>query len=134
MDEIALIGHSRGGEAVAIAASYNTLPFFPDDATLKFDYNFSIKALVAIAQIDRRYRRRSKLENVNFLALQGSYDSDESAFHGLRQFNRVRFSDDNYWFKAGVYIHGANHGQFNTDWGHEDSGLPSSWLLNLAPE
>ncbi|MCG8608153.1 hypothetical protein MJD09_24605, partial [bacterium] len=129
MDQIALIGHSRGGEAVAIAASYNRLPFYPDDATMMFDYNFSIRSLVAIAQIDRRYRRRSQLENVNFLTLHGSYDSDEPAYHGFRQFNRIHFTDGNYWFKAGIYIHGANHGQFNTDWGREDFNPPNSWLL-----
>jgi dienelactone hydrolase len=133
LSQIALIGHSRGGEAVAIAASYNQLPFYPDDATVKFDYNFSIRSLVAIAQIDRRYVRRSQLENINFLTLHGSYDSDEPAYHGFRQFNRIRFTDDNYWFKAGIYIHGANHGQFNTGWGREDTNPPNSWLLNLAP-
>ena len=31
LDRIALIGHSRGGEAVAIAALFNRLPFYPDD-------------------------------------------------------------------------------------------------------
>ena len=70
---------------------------------------------------------------MNFLALQGSYDSDESAFHGLRQFNRIELSDDAYRFKAGLYIHGANHGQFNSIWGREDSGPPGAWQLNLAP-
>lgn len=133
MDNIALIGHSRGGEAVAIAHAYNELPHFPDDATVAFDYGFDIDALVAIAQIDHRYPRRVELDDVNFLALQGSYDSDESAFHGLRQYNRIELSGDDYRFKAGLYIHGANHGQFNSIWGREDAGPPSAWGLNLAP-
>lgn len=133
MDNIALIGHSRGGEAVSIAYAYNSLPHFPDDATVGFDYGFDIQALVAIAQIDHRYPRRVELEDVNFLALQGSYDSDESAFHGLRQFNRIALSDDEYRFKAGLYIHGANHGQFNSIWGLEDASPPAAWGLNLDP-
>ncbi|MGI9204953.1 MAG: hypothetical protein ACR2Q3_13145 [Woeseiaceae bacterium] len=133
LDNIALIGHSRGGEAVSMAYAYNDLPNFPDDATVEFDYGFSIPALVAVAQIDKRYHRRVELEDVNFLALQGSYDSDESAFHGLRQFNRIELSDDAYRFKTGLYIHGANHGQFNSIWGREDSGPPGAWQLNLAP-
>lgn len=133
LNNITLIGHSRGGEAVAMAYAYNSLPHYPDDATVEFDYEFSIKALVAIAQIDQRYHRRVELKDVNFLTLQGSYDSDESAFHGLRQFNRIELSDDTYRFKAGIYIHGANHGQFNSIWGREDSQPPNSWNLNLAP-
>ena len=133
MDRIALMGHSRGGEALGIAALYNQLPYFPDDANVRFDYGFNLRALVSIAQIDKRYIRRPELENVNFLALQGSYDSDEASFHGLRQYRRIDFTDERYWFKAGVYMHGGNHGQFNTSWGRYDSGRPGRWLLNVAP-
>jgi hypothetical protein len=74
-----------------------------------------------------------KLEDVSFLALQGSYDSDEASFHGLRQLRRIDFAGDGYHFKAGLYLHRGNHGQFNTVWGRRDAGPPSSWLLNLAP-
>ena len=133
MDNIALVGHSRGGEAVPIAYLFNELPHYPDDATVQFDYGFNIRSLVAIAQVDQRYHRRVNIDNVNFLALQGSYDSDEPAFHGLRQFNRIHLDNDQYQFKAGIYIHGANHGQFNSTWGRKDTSPPSSWLLNLAP-
>ncbi len=133
MNNVSLIGHSRGGEAVSIAYAYNDLPHYPDDATVEFGYGFNIRSLVAIAQVDQRYHRRVELENVSFLALQGSYDSDEPAFHGLRQFNRIDLSGDVYHFKAGIYIHGANHGQFNSGWGNTDYSPPLSWLLNLAP-
>ena len=133
MNNVSLIGHSRGGEAVSIAYAYNDLPHYPDDATVEFGYGFNIRSLVAIAQVDQRYHRRVELENVSFLALQGSYDSDEPAFHGLRQFNRIDLSGDVYHFKAGIYIHGANHGQFNSGWGNTDYSPPQSWLLNLAP-
>jgi predicted dienelactone hydrolase len=130
---VALVGHSRGGEAIAIAAAFNRLSHFPDDATIRFDYGFGIQSLVAIAQTDVRYPRRIELEDVSFLALQGSYDSDEASFFGLRQLRRIDFRDGAYRFKAGVYVHGANHGQFNTVWGRTDAGPPGSWLLNLAP-
>jgi dienelactone hydrolase len=133
LERVALIGHSRGGEAVAIAAAFNRLSRFPDDATVLFDYGFGLRGLVAIAQIDARYPRRIKLEDVSFLALQGSYDSDEASFHGLRQFRRIDFPGEDYHFKAGLYLHRANHGQFNTIWGRRDAGPPQAWLLNLAP-
>ena len=37
------------------------------------------------------------------------------------------------YIKAGVYIHRANHGQFNSTWGRSDFGGTFSWLLNTAP-
>ena len=133
LSRIILMGHSRGGEAVAIAAKYNRLPYFPDNAALKFDFDFSIMGIVAIAPTDKRYTRRISLENINYLSLQGSYDSDEASFFGLRQFQRVNFTDSSQWLKVGVYVHGANHGQFNSIWGRKDSGAPWNWLLNLQP-
>jgi predicted dienelactone hydrolase len=36
MERIVLMGHSRGGEAAAIAAAFNRLPAYPDDATVSF--------------------------------------------------------------------------------------------------
>lgn len=133
MDNIALMGHSRGGEAVSIAAAFNKLPYFPDNAKVPFNFNFNIKGVVAIAPTDYRYHRQITLENVNFLSLQGSYDADEVSFWGMRPYRRLKFTDDHEWFKAGVYIHQANHGQFNASWGRADFGAPTKWLLNTAP-
>lgn len=130
MDRIVLIGHSRGGEAVSIAAAFNQLPHFPDDAAVTFDFNFNIRGIVAIAPTDYRYHRQISLENINFLSLQGSYDADETSFWGMRAYRRLKFTDGNDWFKAGVYLHRANHGQFNSSWGSSDFGGPVSWLLN----
>lgn len=140
LDRVALLGHSRGGEAAAIAAVFNDLPQFPDDAAYQFDYGFGIESVVAIAQIDRRYSRRMVLRDVNFLALQGSYDTDEPSFHGLRQFHRTRLEGNpgpgnaplGFRLKAGLVAHRGNHGQFNTTWGM-DSGLWGTYWLNRAP-
>ncbi len=40
----------------------------------------------------------------------------------MGQYNRLGFRPESNHFKAAVYIHGANHGQFNRDWGNSDSG------------
>jgi hypothetical protein len=133
LERIGLIGHSRGGEAVAMAAAFNKLPFMPDDASVPVDTGFGIKAVIAIAPTDYRYDRRMVVENVNYMTIHGSYDTDVSSFYGLRQYDRVRFSDDGFWFKVGIYVHRANHGQFNTVWGRTDMSPPLSWLLNLRP-
>ena len=131
---LALIGHSRGGEAVAHAAMFNNLPFYPDDATVRFDYQYNIKSVIAIAPVDGQYEpgdSRAKFEDVSYLVLHGAQDADVSSYMGSQQYERVRFTDSLYHFKAGVYVYGANHGQFNTSWGNNDTGNPFTGLLNL---
>jgi dienelactone hydrolase len=131
-DNIALIGHSRGGEAVAIAAAFNGLPAHPDNAELRFGYGFNIKAIIAIAPSDGQYRPRQQgtpLENINYLVLQGVADSDVRSFIGANQYDRVSFTDEGDYFKAALYVYGANHGQFNTTWGRVDLNA-SLWFLN----
>jgi len=133
MENIALIGHSRGGEAAAIAGNFNKLKHYPDDATIDFDFNFNIKSIIAIAPSDGQYKPAGKpnpLENINYLVLQGAHDSDVSIFLGARQYNRVKFTDNNYYFKASIYSYRSNHGQFNTVWGNTDFGWPSSLFIN----
>ena len=134
MGNIALMGHSRGGEAVAVAAAFNHLSHYPDDATVKFRYNFDIKSLVAIAPVDGQYQPAGKptpVENVNYLVFHGSHDGDVSAFSGLRQYQRIRFTDGRPWFKSAVYVYRANHGQWNTVWGNKDRGPRSGRSLAL---
>ncbi|HET9275918.1 MAG TPA: hypothetical protein VFN96_07605 [Gemmatimonadales bacterium] len=134
MDRIALIGHSRGGEAVAVAGAFNRLRHYPDDANVTFDFDFGIRSLIAIAPVDGQYEptnRPTPLENVNYLVIHGSHDGDVSAFAGLRQYQRVRFTDGRPWFKAAVWMYRANHGQWNTVWGAKDNGPQSARWLDL---
>lgn len=133
MDRIALVGHSRGGEAVAIAGAFNRLRFYPDDGRVEMPSGFGIRSIVAIAPVDGQYSpgdRYTSLENVNYLTLQGAHDADVSSFHGIRQWARVRFTDGAYHIKAGVYAYRANHGQFNTVWGDDDAGFPMGLFLD----
>ncbi len=133
LSKIALIGHSRGGEAVAVAAAFNQLPYYPDDATIEFDFNFNIKSVIAIAPVDGQYKPGNVgtfFENVNYFVLQGSHDMDMSSFHGERQLQRIKFTDTTFHVKAGLYIWAANHGQFNSVWGENDVGYPGIALFN----
>lgn len=141
LERIALIGHSRGGEAVAAAAAFNRLPRYPEDASLSFDYNFAIRGVAAIAPIDGRYRPRGQalpLEDVSYFVLHGSKDMDATAFEGRRMYGRLQFEGADFHFKSALYIYGANHGQFNTSWGRKDFVEPGMRLFNLrsimAPE
>jgi dienelactone hydrolase len=136
LDNIALLGHSRGGDAVYIAAAFNKLKQWPDDANITFDFDFNIKSVICFGPVDGQYKPSGKstpLENVNYLVLQGGHDAQAYFFQGKRQFERLKFTDDNYWFKSSVYIYRANHNNFNTNWGDYDFGLPFSLWLNQKP-
>lgn len=120
MEQIALIGHSRGGQAAAIAAG--------DE-----DEEFDIQSVIALAPTDFAIDDKFIwLNDVNYLVLQGSQDADVRSFSGDRQYERVRLSADSDAIKASLYIAGANHGQFNTDWGIYDMNTPVRYLLNQS--
>lgn len=134
MHDIAIMGHSRGGEAVGHAAAFNRLSRYPDDAKVKFNFNFDIKSVVAIAPVDAQYKPAGQftpVENVNYLVIHGSHDGDVSSFTGLRQWQRVKFTDGKPWFKSAWYVYRANHGQWNTVWGSGDEGPRSDKILDL---
>jgi dienelactone hydrolase len=134
MQRIVLMGHSRGGEAVAHAATFNRLKYYPDDFRQKFNFNFAIKGVVAIAPVDGQYQPASRLEpldNVNYLLIHGSHDGDVSTFAGIRQYERLRFTDGQPHFKAIFYMYRANHGQWNTVWNNKDNGPRSGRSLDL---
>jgi dienelactone hydrolase len=136
LSRIALMGHSRGGEAAATAAAFNRMKYYPEDANIKFDYGFAIKSVVAIAPADGQYKPAEQdrwISDVSYLTLQGAHDADVSSFLGSRQWDHVKFTQPGPWFKAEIYAYRANHGQFNTVWGRTDAGQPLSWLLNLKP-
>jgi hypothetical protein len=133
MDRIALIGHSRGGEAVALANALNELDYFPDDATVPFNFHFNLRGIAAIAPSDGMYRLRASdtpMRDQNYLVIQGTLDGDIRSFAGASQYSRASFSGKVDAFKASVYVKNANHGQFNTAWGRNDSGHSYKFLID----
>ncbi|MDX5475767.1 MAG: hypothetical protein LPK00_09565 [Bacillaceae bacterium] len=131
-ESIALIGHSRGGEAVSLASLFNELDLFPNNARVSLDYDFNIKSIVGLSPGDRRFQpggKPTELTNVNYLTFQGSNDTDHTTFNGMRQYEKVRFTDDFDGFKSSIYIYGGNHGQFNSSW-ETDRTAPYSWMVN----
>jgi dienelactone hydrolase len=124
LSRIALIGHSRGGEAVAVAAAFNRLRHHPDDARVRFDFGFDIRTIIALAPVDGQYLpmdRRVPVRDVNYLVMHGSHDADVTSFSGQRTFFRASTADPRT-VKASVFVYRANHGQWNTVWGDNDVG------------
>lgn len=136
MDNIGLIGHSRGGPAVALASVINKHTRYHNNANIKFDFNFSIKGIIQIGPTDSYNPQTEvplKIENLDYLLLHGGYDQDIYWFVGNRFYNRLSYTDNKYHFKSALYIYRANHGQFNTVWGKIDATTPQSWFLNIKP-
>jgi dienelactone hydrolase len=134
LTNIAIMGHSRGGEAVTHAAAFNRLDRYPDDANVEFDYGYDIKSVVAIAPVDGQYTptgRKVPMEDVNYLVFHGSHDGDVTSFHGLRPYGRLEFTPGFEGFKAAVYMYRANHGQWNSVWNSFDRGPRSARSLDL---
>lgn len=135
LTRIALVGHSRGGEAVALAAALNKLPHLPADARIPLVAGFGIQAVAALAPTDTYSPsvQALPLEDVSYLVVQGGHDADVSSFHGLRPYARTRFTDGRYRLKSAVYVYRANHSQFNTAWGALDHYVPQGWVENRGP-
>ena len=135
--KLAIAGHSRGGESVATVYLFNGLDTYPEDGNRKFDYHFDISAIIAIAPTVDQYmpvNHAVKISDVDYLIIHGSNDQDVTSVMGEKQYNNVTFSKsgDRTFRKASVYIMGANHGQFNSEWGRYDIPEPCDGYLNTA--
>ena len=134
-ENIAVGGHSRGGEMVATAYLFNEYDHYPENGTITFDYHFSIKSLIAIAPTVNQYKPADHsvaLEDVSYLLLHGAADRDVTNFMGMSQYENISFTGNKDRIKTALYIGGANHGQFNSLWGEYDQKGPFTPLFNTA--
>ncbi|MBW4085299.1 alpha/beta hydrolase [Paenibacillus sp. S150] len=125
----ALLGHSRGGQAAAMAADAGR--WFKNDPVLAATKQFHIASVIALAPTDKAVDdQQARLVDVNYLTLQGARDGDVHDFYGDRQYIRSSFTGAGSSFKSSLYIADANHSQFNTSWGLYDQSLPAGLLLD----
>jgi dienelactone hydrolase len=130
LERIGLVGHSRGGQAAAMAADHER--WFADDPSLAaIGKEIRIAAVAAIAPTDMLVDgKRAELRGVSYLTIHGSRDADLQNFYGDQQYVRTALDGRADLFKAEIYLEGANHGQFNTTWGRFDLSMPAGMLLN----
>ena len=132
LDRVALIGHSRGGEAASVAASLADHREAPHPDMGRWPTGLRVRSVVAIAPSDGQYPSGPVLlDGTDYLTLHGGYDSDATSWMGIRQYARTVVDDGA--FKAALWSYRSNHGQFNTTWGRSDHGPLGGALLNLAP-
>jgi dienelactone hydrolase len=134
LNRIALLGHSRGGQAAAMAADKDR--WFgegKESEGLSDASTYSIKAVVALAPTDTEVdEKQSNLKDISYLVLQGALDSDLINFYGDRQYGRTMYSGTSEAFKTSLYIEDANHSQFNTEWGSSDNAYPTGVFIHTA--
>lgn len=139
MNRIALIGHSRGGEAVAVAKKFNTIhstPYWPPNW-----FNFRLNALFAFAPTDKliltdtdpysgrlyfsdpafptdpQHSHPISTDDSAYGVMQGSHDDDVIFFTGQNQYERAQpVTAPAVRHKSAFFIHGANHKHFNSIW------------------
>ncbi|MBY9080028.1 alpha/beta hydrolase [Paenibacillus sp. HN-1] len=127
----ALIGHSRGGQAVAMATDAER--WFSSDPVLLSSERFRISAVAALAPTDQTVDgEQAELQNISYLTLHGAHDGDVHNFYGDRQYVRAFYLPDSTAFKSSLYIGGANHSQFNTGWGLNDLSPPAGLFLSRS--
>ena len=131
---VAVVGHSRGGQAAALAAAYGRPWRDPEDGAHAVPTSISIGAVVALAPTDATLRseRPTTLVDTDYLVIQGGQDCDVSAFAGLRQYERSDVHTGLH-FKSAIYVPRAGHAAFNSEWGARDNDDLSGWLENRAP-
>ncbi|MFP4364184.1 MAG: alpha/beta hydrolase family protein [Spirochaetia bacterium] len=138
ISRIAVIGHSRGGEAAAAAAYLATIDRLPGEATYQLPDVPDIDSVIALSPTNSMYSsydRQFHLENTCYLVLHGTHDRDIQQFHGLEQYDAVS-AESTYRFAMLVY--GANHNSWNTGWGSTDIIFPASLFqpeqYRMSPE
>jgi hypothetical protein len=143
LNRLMIVGHSRGGEGVGHASFFNRLAAIQPDAahpTVPLDgsaglgpYRFNLSVVAAIAPTDGQYTPLTGPTVVPdaYFLIHGSRDGDVSNFPGYDTYNRAHAVDQanptvsDGHFKALLWVHHANHNQFNTTWPTETPGTPT---------
>jgi hypothetical protein len=131
LNRILIVGHSRGGEAVGHGSFFNRQPsvggVLLDGSAGLGPYRFGITAALAIAPTDRQFTPPTGPTVVpdSYVIIHGSKDSDVFTFEGYHTYERAHAVDlanptvSDGKFKAMLWVHKANHNQFNSVWAPE---------------
>jgi hypothetical protein len=138
LNKIGLAGHSRGGEAITVANLFNSTLHNAADSL--HDFNFNLKALFALAPVDGQIETDYSgtpivINQVDYFIMHGSHDGDVFAFSGQKTYDRA-FPDAATagGSKGLVFVRGANHNFWNTEWDHTDDAEEITGLPKLGQE
>ena len=121
LDNVVLVGHSRGGDAVIRAAQLNA----PRPAATKI----GVKAVLALAPTDftgttvaAQVRSMTPAETPFLAVMYGGLDGDVAGFEGADSFvgTGFRHYDRAACDKAMLFVDHCNHNRFNSVWTADD--------------
>ncbi|HSK22414.1 MAG TPA: hypothetical protein VK906_04525 [Egicoccus sp.] len=134
LGRVALLGHSRGGEAVVHAAAIaRDRSLAPEPTWPTFDETaVRVEGVVAIMPSDGQWEDGGPrhLDDTSYLVLGAGLDGDATTWQGLAQYHRIDLTPDARQFAAFAYLQRANHGQANTVWGRNDIGWLNSAMFD----
>lgn len=128
---VGLMGHSRGGNGVSKAVTYNRDARF-DDAGTAFDDPHALVAVFALAPTDFA----NELPSDTVWATLSPYcDGDVSTLHGVYMYDHTRYlAPPQGGTLYQLTLMGANHNYFNDHWFNDDSlGLGGPHCIEGAP-
>lgn len=118
LQNVGLMGHSRGGDGVRAAYFFNR----------RDGGQFGIKAVFEIGPVDfGRIASQAQpvfdADNVAWSVLLPACDRDVSDNQGMRAYDRTRVIPDttNRSAKSQIYVLGTNHNHYNSEWTPEDT-------------
>ncbi|MFC9687767.1 hypothetical protein ACFTSF_04455 [Kribbella sp. NPDC056951] len=122
LDNVGLMGHSRGGEGVVAATLANAARPHP----------YGIKAVLPLASTSAT---RQALPGVALNLLSGYCDGDVYDLQGQHLYDDARATDDDAP-KSSVLLMGANHNFFNSEWtpGQAEAPATDDWGFNPDDE
>ncbi|MFG1704207.1 hypothetical protein ACFLIM_13540 [Nonomuraea sp. M3C6] len=123
LDDIGLMGHSRGGEGVVKAALMNAGRPKP----------YGIKAVLPLAPTDFA---RASLPGIPMAVILPYCDGDVSNQQGQHFYDDSRYAvDDDPAFRSSLMVMGVNHNFFNTEWTPGVATAPASddWGARTDP-
>jgi hypothetical protein len=121
LSRIGLMGHSRGGNGVAKAITYNQDPQFRSNTSTQFNSPHEIKAVFALAPTD--FDSELPL-NTAWVTLSPYCDGDVSTLHGVYMYDNIRYNaEDVSQPQFMVTSMGANHNYYNDFWFNDDATL-----------
>lgn len=118
---VALLGHSRGGEGVR--AAYNLYRDTGSAWPAKIQSPITWKALFEIGPVDGQTSRVLNADGVSWAVLLPMCDGDVSNLQGIKPYDRMMrmAAESPARQKAVVAVWGANHNFYNTEWQTSDS-------------
>ena len=118
LNNIGLMGHSRGGEGMRAAQTFNRAEGAP----------FGINALFEVAPTDFAMPQYTAGDIASSVILPGC-DGDVQDNSGMRAFDRAQMLQELIFpsSKAQQFIWGGNHNFFNSEWAQNDTEMCTSY-------